>query len=89
MPTERLASFAISIVVVARRCRCCALQDGWDSVDLERVRSACDPAASADLAVLLITVRWSRTPHSQRSAWVFLCARRVSRALCRPAFVEL
>ena len=28
----------------------------WDSVDAERVRTACDPAASADLAVLLITV---------------------------------
>ena len=28
----------------------------WDSVDTERVRGACDPAASADLAVLLITV---------------------------------
>lgn len=32
------------------------LQDSWDSVDVERVRTACDPAASADLAVLLITV---------------------------------
>lgn len=31
-------------------------QDVWDSVDAERVRTACDPAASADLAVLLITV---------------------------------
>lgn len=28
----------------------------WDSVDAERVRTACDPAASADLAVVLITV---------------------------------
>ena len=28
----------------------------WDAVDAERVRAACDPAASADLAVLLITV---------------------------------
>ena len=27
----------------------------WDSVDVERIRTACDPAASADLAVLLIT----------------------------------
>lgn len=27
----------------------------WDSLDLERLRSACDPQASADLAVLLIT----------------------------------
>lgn len=31
-------------------------QDSWDSVDVERVRTACDPVASADLAVLLITV---------------------------------
>ncbi|KAL4422403.1 hypothetical protein ABPG75_008600 [Micractinium tetrahymenae] len=30
-------------------------KDSWDSVDVERVRTACDPAASADLAVLLIT----------------------------------
>lgn len=30
-------------------------KDVWDSVDAERVRTACDPAASADLAVLLIT----------------------------------
>lgn len=28
----------------------------WDSIDSERIRTACDPAASADLAVLLITV---------------------------------
>ena len=31
-------------------------QDEWDAVDVERVRTACDPAASADLAVVLITV---------------------------------
>lgn len=30
-------------------------KDAWDSVDAERVRASCDPAASADLAVLLIT----------------------------------
>ncbi|EFN59828.1 hypothetical protein CHLNCDRAFT_29371 [Chlorella variabilis] len=30
-------------------------KDVWDSVDVERVRTASDPAASADLAVLLIT----------------------------------
>jgi protein pelota len=30
-------------------------KDVWDSVDAERVRTACDPAASADLAVVLIT----------------------------------
>lgn len=29
----------------------------WDSLDIERLRSACDPQASADLAALLITVR--------------------------------
>jgi hypothetical protein len=28
----------------------------WDSLDVERLRAACDPQASADLAVLLITV---------------------------------
>ena len=28
----------------------------WDALDLERIQQACDPAASADLAVLLITV---------------------------------
>ncbi|KAI3429800.1 hypothetical protein D9Q98_010113 [Chlorella vulgaris] len=30
-------------------------KDVWDSVDVERIRVACDAAASADLAVLLIT----------------------------------
>jgi len=41
-------------------------QDVWDSVDVERVRTACDPAASADLAVVLITV-------SNRQADVWHC----------------
>lgn len=40
----------------------------WDSLDVERLRAACDPQASADLAVLLITVSqqgprvWGMTP---------------------------
>eukprot|EP00878_Enallax_costatus_P045225 GHUV01054265.1.p1 GENE.GHUV01054265.1~~GHUV01054265.1.p1 ORF type:complete len:129 (-),score=25.27 GHUV01054265.1:66-452(-) len=29
----------------------------WDALDIERIRSACDPQASADLAAVLITVR--------------------------------
>lgn len=29
----------------------------WDALDVERVQSACDPQASADLAAVLITVR--------------------------------
>ena len=29
----------------------------WDALDIARVRQACDPAASADLAAVLITVR--------------------------------
>lgn len=33
------------------------VQASWDSVDVERVRTCCDPAASADLAAVLITVR--------------------------------
>lgn len=33
----------------------------WDSLDIERIKQACDPAASADLAAVLITVR---SPHS-------------------------
>ena len=28
----------------------------WDAIDIERMRQACDPAASADLAAVLITV---------------------------------
>ena len=28
----------------------------WDALDIERIRQACDPAASADLAAVLITV---------------------------------
>ena len=29
----------------------------WDALDVERIKQACDPAASADLAAVLITVR--------------------------------
>ncbi len=29
----------------------------WDALDIERIRQACDPAASADLAAVLITVQ--------------------------------
>ena len=32
-------------------------KQAWDLLDLERIRQACDPAASADLAAVLITVR--------------------------------
>jgi stalled ribosome rescue protein Dom34 len=31
----------------------------WDGLDIDRIRTATDPQASADLAALLITVRWS------------------------------
>lgn len=31
-------------------------KQAWDLLDLERIRQACDPAASADLAAVLITV---------------------------------
>lgn len=33
------------------------LQALWDAVDVDRVKQCCDPAASADLAAVLITVR--------------------------------
>jgi protein pelota len=29
----------------------------WDALDIERIATACDPQASADLAALMITVR--------------------------------
>lgn len=29
----------------------------WDALDVERIRTACDPKLSADLAAVLITVR--------------------------------
>lgn len=32
-------------------------KQAWDLLDLERIKQACDPAASADLAAVLITVR--------------------------------
>ena len=32
-------------------------KDIWDALDLQRVKDACNPAASADLAAVLITVR--------------------------------
>ena len=31
-------------------------KQAWDVLDLDRIRQACDPAASADLAAVLITV---------------------------------
>ena len=31
-------------------------KQSWDALDLERLKQACDPAASADLAAVLITV---------------------------------
>lgn len=31
-------------------------KQAWDLLDLERIKQACDPAASADLAAVLITV---------------------------------
>lgn len=39
----------------------------WDALDIERIRTACDPQASADLAVVLITVSWSNC-HTQHAA---------------------
>ena len=33
----------------------------WDALDLARIREACDPAASADLAAVLITVLTCRS----------------------------
>ena len=32
-------------------------KDNWDSLDVERIKQACDPKLSADLAAVLITVR--------------------------------
>lgn len=32
-------------------------KQAWDLLDLERIRQACDPAASADLAAVLVMVR--------------------------------
>lgn len=32
----------------------------WDALDLARIREACDPSVSADLAVVLITVSLAR-----------------------------
>lgn len=39
-------------------------KQAWDLLDLERIKQACDPAASADLAAILITV--STEPHTKR-----------------------
>ena len=35
----------------------------WDVLDLDRIKQACDPAASADLAAVLITVRLCSLPY--------------------------
>ena len=37
-------------------------KQSWDVLDLDRIKQACDPAASADLAAVLITVRISLLP---------------------------
>ena len=40
----------------------------WDGLDLARIREACDPSVSADLAVVLITAStpqdWIQSPQS-------------------------
>jgi protein pelota len=38
----------------------------WDSLDLARIREACDPSVSADLAVVLIT---ASTLHCMLGCW--------------------
>ena len=38
-------------------------KQSWDVLDLDRIKQACDPAASADLAAVLITVRLCSLPH--------------------------
>ena len=45
-------------------------KQAWDLLDLERIRQACDPAASADLAAVLITVRPLPLRHAICSASV-------------------
>lgn len=37
----------------------------WDALDIERIKQACDPAASADLAAVLITVRHNARTHEE------------------------
>lgn len=35
-------------------------KQSWDALDIERLKEACNPAASADLAVMLVTVSTSQ-----------------------------
>lgn len=42
----------------------------WDALDIERVKTACDPGASADLAAVLITVRQLPKPSMPSSLLV-------------------
>ncbi len=42
-------------------------KQAWDLLDLERIRQACDPAASADLAAVLITVTAGKLHSSVKS----------------------
>lgn len=39
-------------------------KQSWDVLDLERLRQACDPSASADLAAVLITVTQGPLSHN-------------------------
>ena len=53
----------------------------WDAVDLDRIQVACNPAARADLAAILITVR-SRL-HQTNLRRLLAIPGRISEASCR------
>jgi protein pelota len=41
---------------------CTITKPEWDSLDIKRLQEAADPAASADLAIVLVAVRTLRRP---------------------------
>lgn len=49
----------------------------WDSLDIERIRTATDPQASADLAALLITVGGPRASGRRTGCMQSPCADRL------------
>jgi hypothetical protein len=49
----------------------------WDSLDIERIRTATDPQASADLAALLITVSPMFCLVKLKTRLFFLCRTRL------------
>ncbi len=59
----------------------------WDAIDVERIQQATDPAASADLAAVLITV--SPLPMLKEADKDVIGVQRIEQAACLSAYADL